>query len=138
MQQSVHATDDVDNTVHVTEAVEKAREAFGEIDVLVNNAGYGYFGTQEEGELDEIRAMYETNVFGLIRMTQAVIPHMRARRAGTIMNLSSIAGNIGTPRAGFYQSTKWAVEAARSLTASTWRVAVTLVALFMAKSAPGR
>jgi len=102
---------DVRESDQITLAVEKAREAFGEIDILVNNAGYGYFGTQEEGELDEIRAMYETNVFGLIRMSQAVIPHMRARRAGTIMNLSSIAGNIGTPRGGFYQSTKWAVEA---------------------------
>lgn len=102
---------DVRNQMQIHEATAAALERFGSIDVLVNNAGYGYFGTQEEGELQEIRAMYETNVFGLVAMSQAVIPHMRSARKGTIVNLSSMAGRMATPRGGFYQSTKWAVEA---------------------------
>lgn len=102
---------DVTHAPQIEAAVSATRERFGDIDVLVNNAGYGYFAPQEEGDLAEIRAMYETNVFGLIAMTQAVLPLMRERRQGTIVNLSSIAGRIGTPRSGFYQSSKWAVEA---------------------------
>lgn len=102
---------DVRNQMQIHDAVAQGLERFGKIDVLVNNAGYGYFGTQEEGELEEIRAMYETNVFGLIAVSQAVIPHMRSRQSGTIVNLSSMAGRMATPRGGFYQSTKWAVEA---------------------------
>lgn len=102
---------DVCNQLQVHEAVAKGIERFGAVDVLVNNAGYGYFATQEEGELEEIRAMFETNVFGLIAVSQAVIPYMRAARSGTIVNLSSMAGRMATPRGGFYQSTKWAVEA---------------------------
>ncbi|MEZ4648094.1 MAG: SDR family oxidoreductase [Candidatus Eisenbacteria bacterium] len=102
---------DVTAPAQIEAAVEAALARFGAIDVLVNNAGYGYFSVQEEGDLAEIRAMYETNVFGLISMTQAVLPHMRKQASGTIVNLSSIAGRIGSPRSGFYQSTKWAVEA---------------------------
>jgi NADP-dependent 3-hydroxy acid dehydrogenase YdfG len=102
---------DVTVPSQIAAAVAATRTRFGEIDVLVNNAGYGYFATQEEGDLAEIRAMYETNVFGLLAVTQAVLPAMRARGAGTIVNLSSIAGRIGTPRSGLYQSSKWAVEA---------------------------
>jgi NAD(P)-dependent dehydrogenase (short-subunit alcohol dehydrogenase family) len=102
---------DVRDGSTIEAAVAAALERFGRIDVLVNNAGYGYFATQEEGELDEIRQMFETNVFGLIATTQAVVPHMRRQGAGTIVNLSSIAGKIATPRGGFYQASKWAVEA---------------------------
>jgi NADP-dependent 3-hydroxy acid dehydrogenase YdfG len=102
---------DVTNDLQIDDAVARGLQKFGAIDVLVNNAGYGYFATQEEGELDEVRKMYDVNVFGLIRMTQAVIPHMRKAKSGTIVNLSSMAGRMGTPRGGFYQSTKWAVEA---------------------------
>ncbi len=102
---------DVRKPEQITAAVSKARESFGEIDILVNNAGYGYFAVQEEGSLDQIREMYDTNVFGLISMTQAVLPHMRERKSGAIINLSSIAGWIGSPSSGFYQSSKWAVEA---------------------------
>jgi NADP-dependent 3-hydroxy acid dehydrogenase YdfG len=102
---------DVLDRSQIDAGVAAARERFGEIDVLVNNAGYGYFATQEEGELEEVRRMFETNVFGLISMTQAVLPRMRERRSGTIVNLSSISGRIATPRGGFYQSSKWAVEA---------------------------
>ena len=102
---------DVCNPDHVREGVARTLEKFGRIDILVNNAGYGYFATQEEGEIEEVRTMFDTNVFGLIGMTQGVLPHMRERRSGTIINLSSIAGRITTPRGGFYQASKWAVEA---------------------------
>jgi NADP-dependent 3-hydroxy acid dehydrogenase YdfG len=102
---------DVSNPEHIRNAVAKTIEKFGRIDILVNNAGYGYFATQEEGELEEIRTMFDTNVFGLISMTQGVLPQMRKQRSGTIINLSSIAGRITTPRGGFYQASKWAVEA---------------------------
>jgi NAD(P)-dependent dehydrogenase (short-subunit alcohol dehydrogenase family) len=102
---------DVRNGEQIQSAVDAALEHFGHIDVLVNNAGYGYFGTQEEGELEEVKAMFDTNVFGLIAMTQAVVPHMRQRSLGTIINMSSISGRITTPRGGFYQASKWAVEA---------------------------
>ena len=102
---------DVRDEGTIRTAADTARERFGHVDVLVNNAGYGYFATQEEGELDEIRLMFDTNVFGLIATTQAIVPHMRERRSGVIINLSSIAGKIATPRGGFYQASKWAVEA---------------------------
>jgi NAD(P)-dependent dehydrogenase (short-subunit alcohol dehydrogenase family) len=102
---------DVTNALQIDEAVAEALDRFGAIDMLVNNAGYGYFATQEEAEIEEVRAMFETNVFGLIAMSRAVIPQMRARRSGTIINLSSMAGRMATPRGGFYQASKWAVEA---------------------------
>lgn len=102
---------DVRDQSTIDAAVATTLERFGRIDVLVNNAGYGYFATQEEGELEEIRQMFDTNVFGLIATTQAIVPHMRRQRSGTVVNLSSIAGKIATPRGGFYQASKWAVEA---------------------------
>lgn len=102
---------DVTSMDDITAAVAATMDRFGGIDVLVNNAGYGYFGTQEEGDLAEVRAMYETNVFGLIAVTQAWLPHLRTHGSGTVVNLSSVAGHVATPRGGFYQSSKWAVEA---------------------------
>jgi len=102
---------DVTRGSQINHAVAAALERFGRIDVLVNNAGYGYFSTFEEGDTDEIRRMFETNVFGLIRLTQAVLPSMRRRRDGLIVNLSSIAGRVAFPRAAFYNATKFAVEA---------------------------
>jgi NADP-dependent 3-hydroxy acid dehydrogenase YdfG len=107
----LRATLDVRNRGEIDAAVAGAIEKFGRIDVLVNNAGYAYFSTQEEGDLEEVRLMYETNVFGLIATTQSVLPHMRSRGSGTIVNLSSVGGKMATPRGGFYQSSKWAVEA---------------------------
>ena len=110
-QQILRLPLDVRNQMQIHDAVAKGLERFGKIDVLVNNAGYGYFATQEEGNLEEVRAMFETNVFGLIAVSQALIPHMRSNSSGTVVNLSSMAGRMATPRGGFYQSSKWAVEA---------------------------
>jgi NAD(P)-dependent dehydrogenase (short-subunit alcohol dehydrogenase family) len=101
---------DVTKQSDVDAAVEQAIAKFGQIDVLVNNAGYGTVGAVEEQSEDEFRPMFETNVFGLIRMTQAVLPHMRARGAGHILNLSSIGGLVASPGFGLYNGTKFAVE----------------------------
>jgi NAD(P)-dependent dehydrogenase (short-subunit alcohol dehydrogenase family) len=101
---------DVNEKEAVTLAVEAAAKKFGGIDVLVNNAGYGYLAAIEEGEDDEVRAMFETNVFGLITMTKAVLPGMRARRKGHIVNFSSIGGLVSFSATGYYHATKYAVE----------------------------
>jgi len=93
------------------EAAIKATEArFGHIDVLVNNAGIGYFAAVEESEEDEVRKMFDVNVFGTGRMIWAVLPGMRQRRSGCIVNLSSLAGLRGFPALGYYNATKFAVE----------------------------
>jgi NAD(P)-dependent dehydrogenase (short-subunit alcohol dehydrogenase family) len=86
-------------------------ETGGRLDVLVNNAGYYMFGPLEETSADELRAQYETNVVGLHRVTRAVIPSMRARGEGAIVNLSSVSGRVAIPIGGAYHSSKWAVEA---------------------------
>ena len=101
---------DVNKKDQVSSAVAKAVETFGKIDVLVNNAGYGYFSSFEEGEEDKIRAQFETNVFGLVNVIQAVLPGMRKQRSGHIVNFSSIGGLIGFTATGFYHATKFAVE----------------------------
>ena len=101
---------DVNDPDAVRRAVKTAEEKFGRIDVLVNNAGYGYLAAIEEGEDDEVRAMFETNVFGLVAMTKAVLPGMRARKKGHIINFSSIGGLVSFPATGYYHATKYAVE----------------------------
>ncbi len=101
---------DVTDTAQVKTAVEKAAERFGQIDVLVNNAGFGYFGSVEESEESEVRAMFEANFWGLSAMTRAVLPFMRKRRSGTIVNTSSIGGFVGNPGVGYYNATKFAVN----------------------------
>lgn len=94
------------------EQVKAAVEAAGQIDVLVNNAAWGVIGPIETIPLDQVRAMYETNVFGVLRMLQAVLPGMRQRGRGTVVNISSLAGLMATmPLNGLYASTKHALEA---------------------------
>ncbi|MFD7450810.1 oxidoreductase [Kitasatospora sp. NPDC059827] len=101
---------DVTDSGQIATAVAQAQTAFGGIDVLVNNAGYGYLAAVEEGEDDEIRALFDTNVFGLADTTRAVLPGMRARRAGHIVNISSLGGLVGFGATGYYHATKFAVE----------------------------
>lgn len=101
---------DVTDQGQIDAAVKAAEEKFGRIDVLVNNAGYGYQASIEEGEESEIRAMFDANVFGLFAMTRAVLPGMRARRKGHVLNLTSLAGFVGFPGSGYYAATKHAVE----------------------------
>jgi NAD(P)-dependent dehydrogenase (short-subunit alcohol dehydrogenase family) len=101
---------DVTQPKQVAAAVAEAETFFGRIDVLVNNAGYGYLAAIEEGEEDEVRAMFDANFFGLAAITKAVLPGMRARRAGHIVNITSVGGLVGNPSAGYYAATKFAVE----------------------------
>ena len=101
---------DVTKANEIKESVNAAIEKFGQIDVLVNNAGIGYFGAIEESEDDEVRRMFEINVFGLAHMTQAVLPHMRKQRRGHILNVASIGGLRSFPGVGFYNATKYAVD----------------------------
>jgi NAD(P)-dependent dehydrogenase (short-subunit alcohol dehydrogenase family) len=101
---------DVTKPDEVASAVTEALGAFGAIDVLVNNAGYGYLAAIEEGEDAEVRALFETNFFGLVAMTKAVLPGMRARRRGHVINISSMTGLVGNPGAGYYAASKFAVE----------------------------
>lgn len=101
---------DVTQPDEVAAAVKAAEDRFGRIDVLANNAGIGYFAAIEEGEEAEVRKMFEVNVFGLLSMTQAVLPGMRQRRSGCIVNFSSIGGLRSFPALGHYNATKYAVE----------------------------
>ena len=101
---------DVTDKQTITAAVAEAEARFGRIDVLVNNAGYGYLAAIEEGEDEPVRRMFETNVFGLVETTKAVLPGMRARRQGHIVNLSSIGGMVSFMGTGYYHATKFAVE----------------------------
>ena len=101
---------DVNDQAQVDAAVAAANAKFGQIDVLVNNAGYGYQATAEEGDEAEIRAQFDTNVFGLFAITRAVLPIMRAQGSGNIVNFTSVAGLIGFPGSGYYAASKHAVE----------------------------
>lgn len=100
---------DVTDPKQVASAVEEAEARFGAIDVLVNNAGYGYRGAVEEADETEVRELFETNFFGLVSMIQAVLPGMRAHRRGHIVNISSVAGRMAQPGSGYYSATKFAV-----------------------------
>ncbi len=91
-------------------AVQKAADHFGQIDVLINNAGYGLFGTIEENTEAEVRQQFETNVFGLLWVTQAVLPIMRQQGHGHIIQVSSVLGVVTLPNLGIYNATKFAVE----------------------------
>ena len=101
---------DVTNQGEVDAAVAAAEAKYGRIDVLVNNAGIGYFAAVEEGEDDQVRHLFEVNFFGLTRMIRAVLPGMRHHKGGTIVNISSVGGLRSFPALGFYSATKFAVE----------------------------
>lgn len=101
---------DVTSKDSIAHAVADAIAHTGGVDVLVNNAGYGVCGAVEEVREDEYMPMFETNVFGLVNLTKAFLPHFRERRSGAIINFSSIGGLIGSPGWGFYNATKFAVE----------------------------
>jgi NAD(P)-dependent dehydrogenase (short-subunit alcohol dehydrogenase family) len=101
---------DVTDETQAAAAVQAALARFGRIDVLVNNAGYGLLGAVEEATADEVRRLYDTNVFGLLNVTRAVLPSMRERRGGRVVNISSLGGYQSGPGFGVYCSTKFAVE----------------------------
>jgi len=100
---------DVTDAAAIEDALARA-EAFGGVDVLVNNAGYGFLGGVEESTEGEVRAQFETNFFGAAAMVRAVLPGMRARGAGYIVNISSVAGATGGPGGGYYSASKFALE----------------------------
>jgi NAD(P)-dependent dehydrogenase (short-subunit alcohol dehydrogenase family) len=100
---------DITRQEDIDAVVTAAHARFGALDALVNNAGYGGLGTVEEAPLDEARAMFETNFFGTLAMTKAVLPEMIARRAGQIVNIGSVAGQIGFPALAYYSSSKFAL-----------------------------
>jgi NAD(P)-dependent dehydrogenase (short-subunit alcohol dehydrogenase family) len=102
---------DVTDDEQVTAAVRAAEDRFGGVDVLVNNAGYGYRAAVEEGEDDAVRQLFDTHVHGTVRTIKAVLPGMRARGSGTIVNLSSIGARICPEGSGYYAAVKAAVEA---------------------------
>jgi NAD(P)-dependent dehydrogenase (short-subunit alcohol dehydrogenase family) len=104
-------TMDITDDESVSSGVKTIIAATGGIDVLVNNAGYGSYGALEDVPLTEARRQFEVNVFGAARLTQLVLPHMRAQRSGTIVNVTSMGGKIYTPMGGWYHSTKFALEA---------------------------
>ncbi|WP_179413634.1 oxidoreductase [Mucilaginibacter sp. E4BP6] len=101
---------DVTNADEIKSSIEEAIKKFGQIDVLVNNAGIGYFGAIEESEDDEVRRMFEINFWGLANMIKAVLPLMRKQRSGNIVNIASIGGLVGFPAVGYYNATKFAVD----------------------------
>ena len=101
---------DVTQTDQVHRAVLETQKTFGAIDVLVNNAGYGYLAALEEGEDAAVRALFETNVFSVIDLTKHVLPGMRARRRGHIVNISSVGGFVAGASSGYYNATKFALE----------------------------
>ena len=101
---------DVTKPDQIIAAVNKAMDRFDRIDVLVNNAGIGYFGAVEESEDDAVRKMFEINFFGLANMTKAVLPVMRKQRSGHIINISSVGGLVAFPALGYYNASKFAVD----------------------------
>ncbi|MHA8263679.1 oxidoreductase [Lactobacillaceae bacterium Melli_B3] len=101
---------DVTDQENIDTTVADAIDKFGRIDVLVNNAGLGYFGTFEESDEQQTRYMFDVNFWGIVNMTQAVLPTMRKQRSGAIVNLSSISGIMGNSALSFYNATKHAVE----------------------------
>ena len=102
---------DVNSEESMIAAVRAVEAEHGKVGTLINNAGYPEYGPIEETDLERVRAMFETNVFGLARLTQLVLPGMRRARSGRIVNIGSMGGRITFPVGGFYHATKYAVEA---------------------------
>ena len=102
---------DVTDDDSMRAGVEQIVAETGRVDVLVNNAGYGSYGAIEDVPLEEARRQFDVNVFGAMRLTQLVLPHMREQHSGTVVNISSMGGKIHTPLGGWYHGTKFAVEA---------------------------
>lgn len=101
---------DVTNEMMIKKVVQKAEQRFGSIDVLINNAGYGYRAAVEEGDSNQVANLFATNFFGAVSMIQAVLPGMRARHCGTIVNITSIGARLAMPGSGYYSATKFALE----------------------------
>jgi NAD(P)-dependent dehydrogenase (short-subunit alcohol dehydrogenase family) len=101
---------DITDTDQITSALSQAESKFGGVDVLVNNAGYGYRAAVEEGDDGDVRALFDTIFFGTVSMIKAVLPGMRSRRSGTIFNVSSIGGRFSSPGSGYYSAAKYALE----------------------------
>ena len=101
---------DVTRAEEVAASVKSAHDAFGRIDVLVNNAGFGYLAAVEEGDDEAIRGVFEANFFGAAAMIRAVLPGMRARRNGHVVNITSVGGLVGNPGSGYYAASKFALE----------------------------
>jgi NAD(P)-dependent dehydrogenase (short-subunit alcohol dehydrogenase family) len=121
---------DVTDAEQARAAVRAAHERFGAVDVLVNNAGYGYRSAVEEGEDDAVRALFDTNVHGAVTMARAVLPGMRERRSGVVVNVSSIGAQLCPPGSGYYAATKLALEGLTgSLRAELAPLGVTAVAV---------
>nr|WP_322626015.1 SDR family NAD(P)-dependent oxidoreductase [uncultured Flavobacterium sp.] len=102
---------DVTNTAQAKEAVQKAHAHFGKLDVVLNNAGYSLVGTIEEASAEDVKAMYDTNIFGTLAVIQAALPLLRAQGYGHILGTSSNLGHVTLPVIGYYASSKWAFEA---------------------------
>ena len=101
---------DVEDKTSIHNAVNSVLSAFGGIDVVLNNAGYGAYGPLEAATDAQIRRQFEVNVFGLLEVTRAVLPHLRSKKSGIIINVTSVGGKITTPLGSLYHGTKWGVE----------------------------
>lgn len=122
---------DVTSHENNAEVVDRIEQDFGGIDVLVNNAGYGYIAAVEEADESTYRHLFETNFFGLVDLTRAVLPGMRERKRGRILNVSSVGGMVGNPGSAFYAGTKFAVvgfSEALSKEVASFGVHVTVIA----------
>ena len=102
---------DITNEQSITQVVQELIEREGRIDVLINNAGYGYFGAIEDVPILDAKHQFEVNIFGLVRITQEVLPYMRAQKSGRIVNLASVAGHVTLAFGAWYNATKYALEA---------------------------
>ena len=101
---------DVTDEASIQAAIDATIAKFGAIDALVNNAGYGLLGTFESMSIEQIQRQFETNVFGVMRVTKAILPHFRERKAGTLINVASMGGRLTFPFYSPYHGTKWAVD----------------------------